>query len=186
MEKLTTNEALAESFKKLVLSQPVEKITIKEITDNAGVIRPTFYNHFQDKYELLEWIIREELITPIIPLVKGGFIRESLVLIFTNIEKEKEFYTHAAKLEGQNSFSSIAQKLIEERLHEYIVSKSGEDAHFRQWMTPDTLAEYYARSIRFITVKWILTGMIIPPTELATLCETVFESNLDEIISEMK
>ena len=186
MEKKTTNEALAESFKKLVLTQPIEKITIKEITDNAGVIRPTFYNHFQDKYELLEWIIREELIEPIIPLVNGGFIKESLTLIFTNVENEKEFYMHAARLEGQNSFASIVQKLIEERLKEYIISKCGEDGHFRKWMTPDMLAEYYARSIRFITVKWILTDMIIPPSELAALCETVFESNLDEIIGQMK
>ena len=49
---------LAESLKELTIKQPIEKITIKEITDKAGVIRPTFYNHFQDKYELLEWIIR--------------------------------------------------------------------------------------------------------------------------------
>ena len=45
---------LAESLKELTIKQPIEKITIKEITDKAGVIRPTFYNHFQDKYELLE------------------------------------------------------------------------------------------------------------------------------------
>ena len=45
---------LAKSFKELVAKTPIEKITIKQITDKAGVIRPTFYNHFQDKYELLE------------------------------------------------------------------------------------------------------------------------------------
>ncbi len=41
---------LAESLKELALCRPVEKITIKEITDKAGVIRPTFYHQFQDKY----------------------------------------------------------------------------------------------------------------------------------------
>ena len=56
---------LAESLKELTIKQPIEKITIKEITDKAGVIRPTFYNHFQDKYELLEWIIRTELLEPV-------------------------------------------------------------------------------------------------------------------------
>ena len=55
-QKATVDKLLAESFKELVAVTPVEKITIKEITDKAGVIRPTFYNHFQDKYELLEWI----------------------------------------------------------------------------------------------------------------------------------
>ena len=52
------DQLLADSLKELAAKRPMEKITIKEITDKAGVIRPTFYNHFQDKFELLEWIIR--------------------------------------------------------------------------------------------------------------------------------
>ena len=60
--KNATDALLAESFKELALRRPIEKITVKEITDRAGVIRPTFYNHFQDKYELLEWIILTELL----------------------------------------------------------------------------------------------------------------------------
>ena len=186
MEKNKTKEALAVSFKELVLTQPIEKITIKEITDRAGVIRATFYNHFQDKYELLEWIIKEELILPIIPLFHGGFMKEGMILIFINIENNKEFYTHAAKLEGQNSFASIVQKLIEEMVVRYIKSKKGENVHFREWMTAEMVAEYYARSIRYIATKWITTGYLIPPAELANLCEIVFESNLDDIINEMK
>ena len=67
---------LAESFKELAVKQPIEKITIKEITDKAGVIRPTFYNHFQDKYELLEWIIKAQLLDPIEPLVQNGMVNE--------------------------------------------------------------------------------------------------------------
>lgn len=63
--KNAVDTLLAESFKELTLKQPIEKITIKEITDKAGVIRPTFYNHFQDKYELLEWIIMTQIIEPI-------------------------------------------------------------------------------------------------------------------------
>ena len=44
--KSAIDTLLAESFKELALKQPIEKITIKEITDKAGVIRPTFYKHF--------------------------------------------------------------------------------------------------------------------------------------------
>ena len=63
--KKAIDTVLAESLKELSESRPLEKITIKEITDKVGVIRPTFYNHFQDKYELLEWIITTELLEPI-------------------------------------------------------------------------------------------------------------------------
>ena len=37
--KSAIDTLLAESFKELALKQPIEKITIKEITDKAGVIR---------------------------------------------------------------------------------------------------------------------------------------------------
>ena len=50
--KMPVDQMLADSLKELALIRPMEKITIKEITDKAGVIRPTFYKHFQDKYEL--------------------------------------------------------------------------------------------------------------------------------------
>ena len=93
-----TDTLLAESLKELALNNPIEKITVKEITDKAGVIRPTFYNHFQDKYELLEWIIWTDLLEPIRPLIENQMMDEALLLLFMNIEKEKKFYIKAAKL----------------------------------------------------------------------------------------
>lgn len=57
-----TEKSLAESFKKLMLKYPVNKITVKQVTDESGVTRRTFYNHFIDIYELLEWIYEHEVI----------------------------------------------------------------------------------------------------------------------------
>ena len=46
---VTSNSAkkAGEKFKELVAKKGFEKLTIKMITDAAGVIRPTFYNYFQ-------------------------------------------------------------------------------------------------------------------------------------------
>lgn len=60
-KKELTKDLLTSSFKELIMQVPFEKITIKMITDGAGVIRPTFYKHFQDKYELLEWIFEKNI-----------------------------------------------------------------------------------------------------------------------------
>ena len=76
---------LANSLKALAVREPFEKITIKKITDGAGVIRVTFYNHFQDKYELLEWIMRTEILDPVRILMQNEMFREAIVLIFTNM-----------------------------------------------------------------------------------------------------
>ena len=98
--KTDIDQLLAKSLKEIAVRRPVEKITIKEITDKAGVIRPTFYNHFQDKFELIEWIIRTELLEPVEPLIRNDMIIEAMVLLFTNIEKDKAFYSQLVKMEG--------------------------------------------------------------------------------------
>ena len=60
--KKMTKALIGESLKVLMHDHPFEKITIKMITDEAGVIRPTFYNYFCDKYEVVEWIFNENII----------------------------------------------------------------------------------------------------------------------------
>ena len=106
--KHEVDRLLADSLKKLAEKRSVEKITIKEITDQAGVIRPTFYNHFQDKFELIEWIIKTDLLEPIQPLLGIGMISEAMVLLFTNMEKDKAFYTRLAKMAGPVTFHDVA------------------------------------------------------------------------------
>ena len=55
----TTKRALEESLKKLLLSKPLDKITINDLTTDCGISRMTFYYHFQDIPSLLEEIIVE-------------------------------------------------------------------------------------------------------------------------------
>ena len=56
----TTKRALAESMKKLLAKSPLDKITVKDLVEDCGVNRQTFYYHFHDVYDLVEWIFREE------------------------------------------------------------------------------------------------------------------------------
>ena len=183
--KAAIDTLLAESFKELAVKQPIEKITIKEITDKAGVIRPTFYNHFQDKYELLEWIIKKELIQPVEPLIRNGMINEALVLLFSNLESEKEFYIRASKLEGQNSFESIARSCVEEILIEVIEKSSAGKKQKFVWLTPERIAAYYAQSMCYVVITWIQSGMTISAKELAEIYEYIIKRSMDDIIAEL-
>jgi len=176
---------LAESFKELAVKQSIEKITIKEITDKAGVIRPTFYNHFQDKYELLEWIIKVQLLEPIEPLVQNGMINEALTFLFTNIEKEKEFYSRAVRLEGQNSFGSIAQQCAEELLLKLIrKADSGKSGKYA-WLTPERIAEYYAQSMCYVVITWIRTGMTTSARELTEIYQYMIKHSMEDVLEEL-
>ena len=56
----TTKRALEASLKKLLLEKPLNKITINDITEDCGVNRMTFYYHFKDIYDLVEWSCQED------------------------------------------------------------------------------------------------------------------------------
>ena len=51
-----TKKAIVESFLKLLKEKPVEKITIKDIVEDCGINRNTFYYHFDDIPSLMEEI----------------------------------------------------------------------------------------------------------------------------------
>lgn len=50
---------LADSLRKLMVTKPLSKISIREITEDCGVNRQTFYYHFHDIFDLLEWMFIE-------------------------------------------------------------------------------------------------------------------------------
>ena len=47
------------------------------ITDAAGVIRPTFYNYFQDKYEVMEWLLWEDVFQSVTELISMDMALEA-------------------------------------------------------------------------------------------------------------
>ena len=55
-----TKQALADSLKRLLTKQRLEKITVTELVDDCGVNRQTFYYHFHDIYDLIDWMLQEE------------------------------------------------------------------------------------------------------------------------------
>ena len=56
----TTKRALAASLKSLLATKPLDKITVIDIAEDCGVNRQTFYYHFQDIYDLIDWTFVSE------------------------------------------------------------------------------------------------------------------------------
>ncbi len=179
------DQKLADSFKELASHKSVERITIKEITDKAGVIRPTFYNHFEDKYHLLAWIVDQELIKPIIPPIQNGQFSEAMTQLFYIMQEEKAFYMHAAKMEGQNSFRELIESRIRDALRQGIDEKIAEKNPENPWMTPQHLAGFYAQGVSYILLTWIESGMEISPEKLAELYLFLITRSLKDVLADM-
>jgi probable dihydroxyacetone kinase regulator len=180
------DQALMQSFKDLVKTTPIEKITIKDITDGAGVIRPTFYHHFQDKYEVIERILRQEILEPVQILLDNDMIDEAMVLIYTNLQNDRDYYLKLVRMEGQNSFAEIARACVEELLNDFFVKKTEKKIVKDKWLTPSMLAKYYAQSMVFVVVNWLESGMPLSPGEIAEVYNYMITHSMKDMIEEIK
>ena len=57
---LSTKRALSRSLKRQLSTRTLDKITVKDIVEDCGVNRQTFYYYFPDIYDLLEWNFQDE------------------------------------------------------------------------------------------------------------------------------
>ncbi|MCR5295742.1 MAG: TetR/AcrR family transcriptional regulator C-terminal domain-containing protein [Lachnospiraceae bacterium] len=178
-------QALADSLKVLAARTPFEKITIKQITDGAGVIRVTFYNHFQDKYDLLEWIVKNEIIKPVDILLTNGMYSEAVKLMFGNLKKEQGFYMRVADMQGQNSFPEIVERNINVLIMNVLPEQTAKPSAY-PWLIPGHVAAYYAHSLTFLLLSWIRRGMEEPPEEMSGIYEYMVSHSLWDVIRDME
>jgi AcrR family transcriptional regulator len=59
---MTTREIIKESLKSLLKTKPLKKISVKDICNNAYVSRKTFYTYFNNKFDLIEVMLQDDVI----------------------------------------------------------------------------------------------------------------------------
>ena len=57
-----TKTVMAEAMKDLMREIPFAKISVGDICARCGMNRKTFYYHFKDKYDLVNWIFQTEFL----------------------------------------------------------------------------------------------------------------------------
>lgn len=58
---LDMKATIAESFNSLVRQRGIDKVTVKAVIEDCGISRQTFYYHFQDIMDVVEWCARRPL-----------------------------------------------------------------------------------------------------------------------------
>ena len=98
-----TKNALAVSMKKLMEKKPFSKISVGDICEDCGMNRKSFYYHFRDKYDLVNWIFYVDFIER----MDWSSCRnewDMLEAFCSHFYRERLFYQNALQVEGQNSF----------------------------------------------------------------------------------
>ena len=103
-----TKKALANSLKELLNEFPFEKISVGEICDRCFMNRKSFYYHFKDKYDLMNWIFDNEF-----NIDKEHHTDEDFAKLCHYLYDNRDFYRRAFKIKGQNSFTAHFRERLE-------------------------------------------------------------------------
>ncbi|MBR2719446.1 MAG: TetR/AcrR family transcriptional regulator C-terminal domain-containing protein [Clostridia bacterium] len=114
-----TKQALASSLKALMQEMSFSKISISHICDRCSMNRQSFYYHFRDKYELLNWIFDMDFLE-LLQKENGGDRPEGIVVLCNILYANRDFYRSAFSVQGQNSLADhvreIALPLMKDKL----------------------------------------------------------------------
>lgn len=174
-EALITKRALASSLKKLMERRSLSKLTVGDIVEECSVTRKTFYNHFRDKYELLNWIYQTESAKSISGFDLFDQWTTCLDRLFANFYENRAFYVHALNDSDSTSFErclfEVTHKLVLSNVLGHIDELAAHPVSAEQCAF---IADFYAFAFVGIATRWIREGMKEPPATLtANMCHIV-------------
>lgn len=150
-----TKRALAQTLKELMTQSPFSKISVGDICTACGMSRKSFYYHFKDKYDLVNWIFYTEFITEV-QTDDYENAWQFLQDICTYFYRERAFYRVAIKIQGQNSFREYFSEVMEPFILTFLSSilhPQHSSDFARTFLTDAFLASL---------IRWLSTPEIIP------------------------
>lgn len=114
-----TKRALAAALKELMEEKPFEKISVGDICERCEMNRKSFYYHFRDKYDLVNWIYDIEFIA-IVSKKEYPAVWDLLQDLSTYLYENRYFYRKALQMGGQNSFSEHFREYLQPALSVYL------------------------------------------------------------------
>jgi AcrR family transcriptional regulator len=146
--------SLAENLRALMVKHLFEKITIKQICDETGVIRATFYNYFEDKYDCLNWIVYHDVIENNDAKLAAGDVTGAFSDLLRTVDENRAFYTAAYRnVTGQNSFEDMMRGEFVELCMGYF--KKYRDENMMPQYSDEILAHYYAESLAYLVKLFV-------------------------------
>lgn len=176
-----TKRALASSLKELMAQTPFEKISVAQICENCDMHRKSFYYHFKDKYELLNWIFDTEIIKVIQKVPDPSDIDAQFSLIQNSLDyfyANRVFYRKAFQVRGQNSFREHFQEYIRPLIHNQL------KFIFHGNEVDDFDIDLYSDVVMCTMERWLLSYSHMPPDQVVTRLKLLIQhelASLDQI-----
>ncbi len=156
-------KVLADALIEVSEKKDISKITVNDIVTAANTSRRTFYNHFIDKYDLINYIYKEK-IDQIMETYRNDNYQECMRQTYEIFYSNRQFFTKIINMDGQNNFPEFFVNHTIEYFRDYMIRHWGAG-------TLDQALEYTIRYNAYgqvgVCLDWIRNDMPVPPKQMA-------------------
>lgn len=165
-----TKRAIADSFCALLKERSIDKITVKDIVTECGINRQTFYYHFCDIYDLMEWLLYDDIKLYIsnYPIADGDW-QAAIKVIFQFFYANRTIVLHAYSPANRAQYEQFIIKrispVVKERIDCYPQSKNVPEEKL------EFIQKVYTWACTDLIFEWLEEGM---PDENAVRLDDYF------------
>lgn len=173
-----TRNRLRRAFWMLYERQPIEKITVRQITDLAGYNRATFYMYYTSVLDLREHV-EDDFIARRMTAIRDVIvdfsdpesIRINLAAFLDQTAKDKPFLKVLLGPHGDPAFVEKMKEAVKPFMMPFIERNVGEDAAGRNM---EYVREFYFSGVLAVIRRWLTDSDPMPAEELLELIVSVF------------
>lgn len=179
-----TKMALEASLKKLLLHKQMDKITIHDLTEDCGISRMTFYYHFKDIYDLIEWSCEEDSRIAANGNTTYDTWEQGFLNIFHAVEENKPFilnvYRHVSQEQIIQYLYRVVYQLIINVVEECAqgMSVRDEDKKF--------IADFYKYAFVGMMLDWIRKDMKPSPEKIIFRLSNLIEGDIIRMLEKCR
>lgn len=179
-----TKRALEESLKRMLLKKPVNKITISDITEDCGINRMTFYYHFRDIYDLIEWACVEDAAKALDGKKTYDTWQQGFLQIFQAVLDNKPFI--------QNVYNSVSREQVETYLYTLtqnllmgVIEEKAEGIEIRD-TDKNFIADFYKFAFIGLLLDWIKNGMRKDPQQIVDQLSILIDGDITKALDKYR
>ncbi len=152
-------DRIIESFKQLVNEYSFDKVTVKLLTEKTGISRPVFYRYFKDKYELMDYMLYNEVTKELEVLLEHNMVEAAIRFLFTHIANEAKLYRKLFETVGQNNFEKVMIEQFTDFFNNHLKVFNTDILPDNPLLTPITICRYLVMGLT-ISIKEALNSSL--------------------------
>lgn len=175
-----TKRALEQSLKNLLLKKPLNKITINDITDDCGINRMTFYYHFKDIYDLVEWSFHEDARRALDNKKDYDTWQQGFLQIFEAVRENKPFVMNVYRCIHQEQVEKYLRHQVDDLILDVINKELGD----RSLRDEDKafISRVYSYIFVGVMLDWIREDMQTDPKQIVERLGVLIKGTISEAI----